>query len=215
MAGRIRETIRCGVGVVLVSLLALGCARSTVVRQALFDPQAYDSVRHMMVVPFENLTPFPEAGLIVSDLVADELRAWQGYRIDDRRELEARARDGEFALPLHWGRGEAIRFARALGADAVAYGTVLEYGYLREHRSVSEQAAFAVVLRVASTSTGRVLWSGTLLATGGGDLGTSRPALVDVSTRALRQGITEMFEAYTLYREGIAPQGAVYVEDGE
>lgn len=179
---------------------ATGCASSRQARQRLLYPQAFDQVERILVVPFENLTPFPEAGLIIADLMADELRAWQGYELRDRHTVESLARKGEVSLPMHWGRAEAVRFARRLGVDAVMFGTVVEYGYLREHRSVSELATVALTARLASAESGRVIWSGTMLGTGGSDLNPNRPPLSDVSRRTMALAFGRMFDAYNAYR---------------
>ena len=181
--------------------LVVGCTKSVRVDERLFYPQTFDVVKRIQVVPFENLTPFPEAGLIVSDLVADEMRAWQGYEVQDRHAIEARARSGEYALPLHWGRPEAVKFGRALGADLVVSGTILEFGYLREHRGLTERATFAVVARLVSTQSGRVIWSGTMLGTSGSDLSPTRPPLMDVTGNVLENAFAKLFRSYETYRE--------------
>lgn len=163
----------------------------------------------MLVVPLENLSPFPEAGAIVSDLVVDELRAWQGYDLLDRRRIEALVRDGELAMPLRWGAPEALRFARRLGADLVLTGTVVEYGYLRESGDPGETAAFALVLRVLSADTGRVVWSGTVSGARGGELGAGRPPLTEVSRDALGRAFARMHGAISHWRNSAEGQGAL------
>ena len=75
------------IAILVMALLVGGCASSTHVRDALYYPQALADIKSVLVVPFENLTPFPEAGLIVADLMAEEFRAWQGYEIRDRHHV--------------------------------------------------------------------------------------------------------------------------------
>jgi hypothetical protein len=170
------------------------------VRERLAFPQTLDVAKRILVVPFENLTPFPEAGLIVADAMADELRAWQGFEILDRHAAEGRARSGEVALPLHWNRAEAVRFGRAARADIVVFGTVHEFGYLREAKGLTERATFAAVARMASTQSARVVWDGSLVASGGGELATGRPPLIDVSRSAIEEALRRVFESYEDYR---------------
>lgn len=183
-------------------LFSNGCAKSAIVRDSMFYPQAFANLDKVLVVPFENLTPFPEAGLIVSDLIAEEMRAWQGYDIRDRHNIEILARSGGEPLPVHWTRADAIKFGRLLEAKAVLYGTILEFGYLREHRGLTELATFAVVAKIVSTESGRVLWSGTLLGTGGSSLSAGRPPLMDISSNAVQAALKSLFTAYDKYRTG-------------
>lgn len=183
-------------------LIASGCTKSATVRDTMFYPQAFANLERMLVVPMENLTPFPEAGLIVSDLIADELRAWQGYDIRDRHNIEQIARGGAEPLPLHWNRAEAIKFAKLLDAKAALFGTITEFGYLREHRGLTELATFAVVLKIVNVESGRVLWSGTLLGTGGSNLTTGRPPLMDVSSNTVQAALRNLFGAYEKFKAG-------------
>jgi len=192
-------TLSCVAALVLL-FGSFACARDTSVRQRLVYPQAVDAVKRILVVPFENLTPFPEGGIIVSDLVADELRGWMGFEVIGRHQVETQTRRGDISLPLHWSRAEALQFARLLRADAVLYGNLLEYGYLREHRGVTERGTFGVTLRLVSAESGKLIWSGSLTGSGGSDFRVSRPPLTDVSRKTLRQAFARMFEAYDAYR---------------
>ncbi len=198
-------------------VMVTGCARQIHISEHLFYPQTFDVAKRILVIPFENLTPFPEAGLIVSDLVADELRAWQGYEVFDRHVVEGRARTGEYALPLHWSRAEGVRFGRHFNADAVVVGTIVEFGYLREHRGLTETATFALAARIVSTQSGRVIWSGTMLGTAGSDLSPSRPPLMDVTGEVLQLAFGRLFKSYEMYREQLVLNSALPVAetDGE
>jgi len=157
-------------------LLGVGCARQAVIRDQLFYPQSLDDLEKILVVPLENLTPFPEAGLIVSDLLGEELRAWHGYEVLDRSEVELLAKTGERALPLHWGRVEAISFGKRLEAGAVIVGTISEFGYLREHRGFTELANFNSAEKVASSSLPK---HGDTFSSAGSRIATARSTLFE------------------------------------
>ena len=190
---------------VLLMLLGPGvvsCSSGARVSDTLYYPQAFASMQRLLVTPLENLTSFPEAGLIVSDLIAEELRAWHGYDVRDRHGIEMIARGGGEALPLQWNRGQAIKFGKLLEADAVMFGTILEFGYLREHRGLTELATFAVVVKIVSAESGRLLWSGTMMGTGSSGLASGRPPLMDVSSNAVQRALEQLFAQYEKSRSG-------------
>ncbi|RMF17550.1 MAG: hypothetical protein D6761_04060 [Candidatus Dadabacteria bacterium] len=184
-----------------VAVVLSGCASTAKSTGTLYFPQAFNEMRTVLVVPFENLTPFPEAGLIVADLLAEELRVWEGYDIRDRHAVDQIARTGGQPLPINWNRAEALRFARLLNADAVVYGTLIEFGYLREHRGLTEMATFGAVVRVADARSGRILWEATLNGSGGGTLTAGRPPLMDVSSAAIQEGLEDLFGTLFAWRE--------------
>ena len=66
---------------------------------------------------------------------------------------------------------------------------------------MTELATFGAVVRATDTHSGRIIWEGTLLGTGGGTLTAGRPPLMDVSSNAIQMSLTNMFRQFYEYRE--------------
>ena len=111
----------------------------------------------LAVVPFDNLSANPNAGLIVAELMRAELLA----RTDcDQIPPEVvinklRPLAGEARTPQQLGE--------LLGAKALLIGTVTEFSY---KRGLGEDPVIGVSLRLVDASTGAVLWSGARSAVG-------------------------------------------------
>jgi len=113
--------------------------------------------RLVAVMPFQGVSESPGSGLIVADIMANELYARGGYVIVTPEVVAARAaqREGETLSPEETGR--------LVGAPYILTGRVTEYTY---KSGVGEQPAVGVTARLIETATGRVLWSATRARTG-------------------------------------------------
>jgi len=109
------------------------------------------------VMPFQGVSESPGSGLIVADVMANELYARGGYVVVTPEVVAARAaaREGEVLSPEATGR--------LIGTPYILAGRVTEYTY---KSGVGEQPAVAVTARLIETATGRVLWSATRARTG-------------------------------------------------
>ena len=109
------------------------------------------------VMPFQGVSESPGSGLIVADIMANELYALGGYTLVTPEVAAARAapREGETLAPDVTGR--------LVGADYILTGRVTEYTY---KSGVGEQPDVGVTARLIEAFSGRVLWSGTRAKTG-------------------------------------------------
>ena len=109
------------------------------------------------VMPFQGVSESPGSGLIVADVLANELYALGGFILVTPEELAARAvkREGEVLSPAETGR--------MVGARYIITGRVMEYTY---KSGVGEQPAVGITARLVDCGTGRVLWSATRARTG-------------------------------------------------
>jgi TolB-like protein len=109
------------------------------------------------VMPFQGVSESPGSGLIVADIMANELYASGGYIVVTPEVTAARAapREGEILSPEETGK--------LVGAPLILTGRVTEYTY---KSGVGEQPAVGVTARLIETATGRVLWSASRARTG-------------------------------------------------
>ena len=139
---------------VLCLLLAVGCAANKDFRAPDLE---LDRVTPIAVIPFENGTDNPKAGMTMAELLETEIYV-QGYRILIPREKVVRA----LAMSRD-AKADPHRLASALGAKGLVMGYVSEFTY---KRSLGETPAVSVTVRLLDAKTGYTLWKGTRARTG-------------------------------------------------
>ncbi len=109
------------------------------------------------VMPFQGVSESPGSGLIVADVLANEIYALGGYTLitPELTATRVAAREGEALSPEEIGK--------LVGAPFIITGRVTEYTY---KSGVGEQPAVAVTARLIECRNGRVLWSATRARTG-------------------------------------------------
>lgn len=109
------------------------------------------------VMPFHGVSESPGSGLIVADVMANELYTLGGFVVVTPEVVAARAapKEGETLSPEATGR--------MVGAPYILTGRVTEYTY---KSGVGEQPAVGVTARLIETESGRVLWSASRARTG-------------------------------------------------
>lgn len=117
-------------------------------------------IGYVAILPFENMTNFPEAGKIVPDLLATELYISRAYRVMERTEAVAAAAEQGIRVEDPIDAETARRLGEKLGVDGVIFGSVSEYWY-RVYREEDEEVEPAVGFsaRLVSVATGEVVWS--------------------------------------------------------
>lgn len=149
-------------GFVLLALLLAACADT---RYAADYVVAGTTARQRVaVVPLENLTNYPKAGLIVSEFVATELYRRGLFDLVEgtalRRSLAALEPErADLAASVG-----AAELATRLGVDAVLVGSVSEYGY---QHGLHEEPVVGVNLRLVEAD-GDVSWAASHSTTGRG-----------------------------------------------
>lgn len=139
-----------------VLALASGCANKYA-RNHMAADQSCAETPVVAVMPFQGVSESPGSGLIVADVLANELYALGGFILVTPEELAARAskREGEVLSPAETGR--------MVGARYIITGRVTEYTY---KSGVGEQPAVGITARLIECDTGRVKWSATRARTG-------------------------------------------------
>lgn len=160
---------------VVILLLAVGCTASGT-SERYVDPAAPPTrAMSVAVLPLENLSTHPEAGLIVAGVLTNGLLARGLFQVREESEIRsalsqaavspARLRDGVFAGDL----------AKALEVDAVFVGNVSEYRYLH---GLKENPTVGLSVRLVGRD-GGVIWSASESRVDGGFL--NQPSLFETA----------------------------------
>ena len=120
--------------------------------------------RHIAVLPFFNLTAYPHAGKIVSDLVLTELYAQTDFRMMDQTKVMSILNKDDEDMERLMNRTAAIKIGKMLDVDSVIYGSVTEFRY---KRSLNEVPVACVSIRLLDVKSNRILWVGSKSAVGG------------------------------------------------
>lgn len=160
--GRVQKLVIAG-----VMLAVTACSSNEREAVDFVQPGTVTSGMTVAVLPFENLTNYPNAGLIATSLLRTELYH-QGVFIlqeesETRRELTRLKVDPEDLKST----ADAQDIAKKLDVAGVIIGSVSEFGY---QQGLREEPVVGLNARLIDTSTGAVLWASSHSAMGGGVL---------------------------------------------
>jgi hypothetical protein len=148
--------------VIILSLLCISACsyEQQYVRKADIRSRA----RYAAVLPLANLSTYPHAGRIVSDLLTTELYSLSDFQLmETTTVLDKLQIDGQ-DLDEVLEKMVAQKAGRQLGVDTIIYGSVSEYRY---KRGLNEDPVVGVNVRMLDVLTGRILWAGSQSRTGG------------------------------------------------
>lgn len=120
--------------------------------------------RTAAVLPFVNLTAYPNAGRIVADILSTELYGLKGYTFLESTALLESLKGGEEDLEYILDKAVAKRVGTTLGVDTVIYGSVSEYHY---KRGLDQSPVVGINIRMMDVKTGMVVWASSLTEAGG------------------------------------------------
>lgn len=133
-------------------------------QQYIRPAQIQSRARYVAVLPLVNLSSYPHAGRIVSDILTTELYAQSPFQLMEGsaviNQLQGTALDLDEVLD----KMVVTDVAKALGVDTVIYGSVSEYRY---KRGLNEDPVVGINLRMLDVKTQKVLWAGSKSRTGG------------------------------------------------
>ena len=141
------------------------------------------------VLPFENLTDYPNADQILTRLMGTELYRQGVFQVREERGPGRELRDAQR------GRGEisavtlARQLASELGADAVLLGSVTEYRY---QHGLHEEPVVGLSVRMVRACDGRVVWASSQSESGRSFL--HRDSLNQVAQRVARKMAAELLQ---------------------
>ncbi len=164
-----------------VVLWLAGCATgSHLERDYISDSPSPQRHMSVLVLPFQNLTVHPKAGVALAGIMATELRKEGIFEIQESPLLEGGDDDSVSAAP--------IAMARAAGTDAVLLGFVTEYGYRYGFR---KQPVVGIDLRLIRTD-GTVLWAASASEAGSAYLG--RDSVTEAAQRLVMRLVQRLSE---------------------
>lgn len=144
-----------------VVILSAGCGH-TMQRDYRASREAVVSLETVAVLPFENLTRFPDAGEIVAELFTTELYRTDNFQVMDRNQVKRLMREKMIIPPVVVDRLAAKKIGEALEVDAVLIGSVSEYWYRlarRSRRPDGEEPAVGINARLVDVKSGEVIWA--------------------------------------------------------
>lgn len=154
----------CRICVLALALLLLS-ACSNSYRNTYIQSDKIKQRRTVAVLPLVNLTPQPQAGRIVGDILTTELYMVPQLEIIERTQMiDQLLADAEADVEFAMDKMVAQRAGQQLGVDAVVYGSVSEFRY---KRGLDQSPAVGVNVRMLDVKTGEVLWASSSSLTGG------------------------------------------------
>lgn len=152
---------------VAFALTLASCASTDQQARDYVDPSANFAEMKVAVLPFENLTNYPNAGRIAAELLATELYQRGVFQLQEdtetRRSLAQLKIDPENLTSV----AAAQQAAGLLEVDAVIVGSVSEFGY---QQGLREEPVVGLNARLIQAGTGDVLWASSHSVMGGGYL---------------------------------------------
>jgi len=142
-------------------LLVSGCGH-TLERDYVESESAINEIKTVAVMPFENLTKFPDAGEIVAELFTTELYQSTHFKILDRNQAKRIMREKKITPPQVIDRLFAQKIGKVLEVDGVFIGSVSEYWYRLEkktRRPAGEEPAVGINARLIDVDSGDVVWA--------------------------------------------------------
>lgn len=172
------------------STCAAGCATRYETNQPAETSTPNEAIV-LAVMPFQGLSEAPSSGLIVADILANQLYALGKYVIVTPELVATRMshHEGEALSPQTLGN--------LVGAPYILTGRVTEYTY---KSGVGEHPVVGITARLIDTSTGNVLWSATRARTGGGNWfqEDSLSRLSTITCQDLAYSLSDFFKQYSI-----------------
>ncbi|HDL64040.1 MAG TPA: penicillin-binding protein activator LpoB, partial [Proteobacteria bacterium] len=142
-------------------LIITGCGH-TLERDYVESDSAISNIKTVAVMPFENLTKFPNAGEIVAELFTTELYQSTDLKILGRNQAKRVMREKKITPPQVIDRRFAQKIGQVLEVDGVFIGSVSEYWYRLEkkkRRQAGEEPAVGINARLIDVASGNVIWA--------------------------------------------------------
>ena len=153
--------MRTLLAIAMAAILTAGCGH-TLKRDYQAPGAGIASLETVAVLPFENLTRFPDAGEIVAELFTTELYRTDNFQVMDRNQVKRLMREKMIVPPVVVDRLAAQKIGEALEVDGVLIGSVSEYWYRlakRSRRPDGEEPAVGINARLVDVKSGEVVWA--------------------------------------------------------
>ena len=146
-----------------IALIA-GCTSSSEREYVATNPGLSRTLR-VALIPFENLTSHPQAGLIMAELLATELYNRRVFNLVESTELRRELNQRKVDTSQLARTTIAAELAAMLDVDAVIVGSVSEFSY---QHGLHEEPTVGINARLVTAGAGEVLWAASYSDTGRG-----------------------------------------------
>jgi TolB-like protein len=183
---------RTGLLALLLGLTLAGCGLSTgASRDFTSSRAALPASARIAVLPLENLTSHPNAGVIASELISTELYRRNLFVQTEptraRNQLAAAKIEADRLADTSYGQ----KVAELLGVDAVLVGSVSEYGY---QHGLREEPTVGMTVRLVRAGDGTVLWASSQSEVGMTAL--ARESVNEVAQRVVARMLEALARSY-------------------
>jgi len=182
----------------ITGIVLFACAHTY--REELVKPSSpLEAPRCIAILPFENLSGFPEAGRIVADFVATEIYATNRFCLMERMEAERILQEAGILLSSRLPtKKEAKDIANALGVEGLIMGTVSDFSYgstLAEMRVA--RPSVSVTAKLIRASDGEVIWAEAVDQVAGGVINPRKASLSQIALRVAKTIAKSLEKAFT------------------
>jgi polysaccharide biosynthesis protein PelC len=143
------------------------CASNSGEQRSYVAKGASFSQMTVAIVPFENLTNYPNAGRIAAELMATELYKRAPFALQEETETRRALAQLQIDPDNLTSVAAAKQAAGLLEVDGLLIGSVSEFGY---QQGLREEPVVGLNARLIDGKTGEVLWASSHSALGGGYL---------------------------------------------
>ncbi|MEO5327748.1 MAG: hypothetical protein H7829_05830 [Magnetococcus sp. THC-1_WYH] len=194
---------RVKIAIGLVALGLFGCAMG-VNRSFVHEELEKNSPLTVAVLPFENLSNSPTAGLSVAQLFATELMASKQFCLLEESEMRRQL----IGLKVDMDRLADVSIARDVGTglfvDAVLTGSVSEFSY---QHGLREEPAVGFNVQLVRIRDGVVLWRASQSLMGSGFL--SRESIYYTAQKAVHNTVGKLSKAVDAKKESMPKEETV------
>ncbi len=142
------------------------------------DTENWSRIKCVAVMPFQNLTEYPKAGEIMSDIIATEFYITQRFGVAERTEVQRFIEAVGLTVPQEIDATFARKIGELMNVDAVLMGSVTEFWYRNARQKFSEEEPIVGAgFKLIDVKTGEVLWSSSYTRTSYDILLTQRDPL--------------------------------------
>ena len=126
--------------------------------------EIHAKARCVAILPLVNLTSYPKAGRIVSDLLSTAIYATTDFQIMEQTQMLEKFKGKETDLDEVLEKAVALKVGKSLGVDTLIFGSVTEFRY---KRGLDEDPVVGINIRMLDVKNDRILWAGSKSSTGG------------------------------------------------
>lgn len=162
----------------VVLILSLNSCGYTFRSSHLSNTDNWSRIKCVAIMPFQNLTEYPNAGKIMSDIISTEFYITQRFGVAERTEVERFIEAVGLTVPQEIDPTFARRIGELMNVDAVLIGSVTEFWYRNARQKFSEEEPIVGAgFKLIDVKTGEVLWSSSYTRTSYDILLTQRDPL--------------------------------------